>query len=409
MANGNHEYIVIDLETSIKNKGDNAIGNFKASPFHPDNQIVMAGTKLHGIPKVNVYKYPTAWHMPLHLDNAIVVGHNIGFDLLYMFRDADTWRNLLLRANLWDTMIVEYLLSGQDTTFPSLDYVSEKYGGTLKDDKIKGYWKDNVDTEDIPEGELEEYLIHDVLNTERVFLAQFDEAYRKGMLPLIRTQMEARLATIMMEINGMHINLGGLRGAGALLKHAIDKIDKDLSDIMGVHFDLPPNTRIQVSPNSTVQLAAFMWGGIISYEEHVQKTDAEGKPEFYKGGVNKGRPKLKWEKKVKNVDPFFKNIDPGALEARRGSKGYWATDDAVCKRLKEKIDGDIRKQAQNQVLDMIMESRTLTKDYTAFYKGMGDLVWGDSCIHPTYNHAATGTGRLSCSKPNLQQVSGKDG
>ena len=32
MANDTPDYVVIDLETSIKNRGEEAIGDFKASP-----------------------------------------------------------------------------------------------------------------------------------------------------------------------------------------------------------------------------------------------------------------------------------------------------------------------------------------------------------------------------------------
>ena len=43
MANDTPDYVVIDLETSIKNRGEEAIGDFKASPYHPDNKIVAVG------------------------------------------------------------------------------------------------------------------------------------------------------------------------------------------------------------------------------------------------------------------------------------------------------------------------------------------------------------------------------
>jgi len=51
--------------------------------------------------------------------------------------------------------------------------------------------------------------------------------------------------------------------------------------------------------------------------------------------------------------------------------------------------------------------RKMEKDYSAFYKSTLELLWPDGCVHPQYQHTATATGRLSCSKPNLQQVSGK--
>ena len=39
-------YRVVDLETSINKTGPNAIGKNKASPYNPDNNIVMFGEKM---------------------------------------------------------------------------------------------------------------------------------------------------------------------------------------------------------------------------------------------------------------------------------------------------------------------------------------------------------------------------
>ena len=38
-------YLVLDVETSIKNRGEKAIGKDKASPFCPDNQVVLVGER----------------------------------------------------------------------------------------------------------------------------------------------------------------------------------------------------------------------------------------------------------------------------------------------------------------------------------------------------------------------------
>ena len=158
MANDTPDYVVIDLETSIKNRGEEAIGDFKASPYHPDNKIVAVGAK--NALQETVYNWSsTPWkYPPPESKDTLVVGHNIGFDLLYLLRDYPEWREWAKTGLIWDTMIVDYLLSGQTRKFTPLDTASAAVGGTVKDSAIKDYWDNDIDTEDIPREQLLEYL-----------------------------------------------------------------------------------------------------------------------------------------------------------------------------------------------------------------------------------------------------------
>jgi len=161
-------YLVLDLETSIKNRGEEAIGGMKASPWYSLNKIVMMGGLVEEDDAVKIKKYP-ALDTPLRRDADIIIGHNIKFDCHYLMRDSEDFRDALVKLQIWDTQLAEYILSGQTMLYPSLDQCSEKYGGVLKDDAIKEYWDNDIDTEDIPEEQLQEYLVHDVENTHLVF------------------------------------------------------------------------------------------------------------------------------------------------------------------------------------------------------------------------------------------------
>ena len=202
-------YLVFDTENTVRNKGEESIGSFKANPYHPDNRIVYTGWKLENM-RGDV-TIPPKWgaiSISTRSDIDIIVGHNIGHDIAYILKskfsaDLFEW---IKTGHIWDTMFAEYLLSGQQVQMPSLDYCAEKYGGTLKDDKIKEYWNDGVETEDIPDEELKDYLKGDVENTERVFLCQVQEAVERGIMPWMWAQMDARLATIMMEFDGMYFD-----------------------------------------------------------------------------------------------------------------------------------------------------------------------------------------------------------
>jgi len=61
-------------------------------------------------------------------------------------------------------------------------------------------------------------------------------------------------------------------------------------------------------------------------------------------------------------------------------------------------------------LQGLKDYRRIHKDLNTYYMGLLKLVWPtDSCLHGSINHCTTGTGRLSSSSPNMQNISGKKG
>jgi len=57
----------------------------------------------------------------------------------------------------------------------------------------------------------------------------------------------------------------------------------------------------------------------------------------------------------------------------------------------------------------VLKLRKVTKDAGTYFEGYSKECWEhDSCIHPNYNHAATNTGRISCTKPNVMNITRKE-
>ena len=130
------KYIVIDLETSIKNRGEDAIGKNKADPFVSKNKIVWSGWKIiNGDGNATQVITRAGYEIPIK-ENDLIVGQNIKFDLHYLMRKKEN-KEALKTASIWDTQLAEYILTGQQSKMVSLDTLSQKYGGTVKDDKIK--------------------------------------------------------------------------------------------------------------------------------------------------------------------------------------------------------------------------------------------------------------------------------
>lgn len=69
----------------------------------------------------------------------------------------------------------------------------------------------------------------------------------------------------------------------------------------------------------------------------------------------------------------------------------------------DKSGKDVLNEIDHPLATLLLEYRKLDKLASAFGTKMLDFV-KDGRIHPSYNQCVTLTGRLSCSKPNLQQI-----
>lgn len=386
------KYLVIDLETSIKNTGEDAVGDMKAAPWHPNNKIVMAGAKEQGEEDVAIWvcreNAASILGVLIPSSQEILVGHNIKFDIHYLRKQFPTsMKEWLRKGQVWDTQLAEFILSGQTAMYNSLDYCSEKYGGTLKDDKIKEYWNNNIDTDDIPKDELEEYLRHDVLNTEKVFLAQLKEAKEREILPFLRTQMDALLATCEMEWNGMMLDKDAINSGIDELQTSLDAIEHHLRvNILPMYTSQPS----LIDLDSNHHLSAVLFGGEVKVKQRVLMQDDNGNPVVYKSGQKKGELRYKFEEVVVSSAGAH---DPKP-EWETKTKGVYQS------------NNDVLDELSSPLVDYIKERRKLTKDLSTYYVGYKKLMWPDGCIHPSLNHCVARTGRLSCTKPNLQNVSG---
>lgn len=383
------DVVYLDTETSIKNRGEDAIGKNKASPFHPDNKICytgwlrsspdMYGMTPHGI---------TSKVLP---KEAVLVAQNVAFDLLHLLSfDEESWMEWAEKGVIWDVMLAEYLLTGQEMKWASLDELATIYGGTVKDSRIKEYWENDIDTEDIPAEEILPYLKQDVRNLKVIYEGQLKAAEELNMLPLIRSQMDARLATIIMEWNGMEFDKKeALRQKKKLIVER-DKLREEIIDWMYTGVEHSSIRKDQLNPSSSQQISAFLFGGDIPYTEDVPLVDQDGEPIRFKSGKRKGEIKTKKTKLTYTA----KGVLP-TTHTKKGANGHYGVGDPILKKYNIPI---IRK---------ILTLREYNKQINTYFDGYSQLVWPDGKIHGQLNHCQTNTGRLSSSQPNLQNVSGR--
>jgi DNA polymerase I-like protein with 3'-5' exonuclease and polymerase domains len=377
--------LVIDLETSIKNRDERGkahIGNNKASPHWPDNDVVVMGVKEIGVDSTPwIYKGITSL---MTEDHVLVIGHNIKFDMLYLLRDP-LWQEAWDKGQvqLWDTQLVEYILTGQTQMYPSLDWCCERRGWELKDDRIKEFWQENIDTEDIPEDMLEEYLIHDVNITTDLYRDQLKEVDRLGMTALVSSMNEALAATTEMEWNGMKFDRELALSLCAEEVEKLGVIEEQLVADMRTIF--PPT--IEPQPGSNKHVGVFLFGGVLKYTDREIMTDDEAKPIRFKSGARKGEIRTRNVKKEWSCAGMHH-----AIPEWKTATGW-------------KVDDEVMKTLGTEFANNLLTFRALSKDINTYYIGYSELVFPDGLLHGNLNHCSTGTGRLSSTNPNLQNIS----
>lgn len=395
----NIDYLVIDCETSINNRGEGAIGKQQAHWRHPDNQIVMWGG--YDGEEYTCIKRPLDVSSDYVLKRNVLIGHNIRFDLHYFLKTYPWFAAWLENPDnmIWDTQLVEYLLTGQEAVMVSLDKASEKYGGTLKDDRIKAFWEEGVATEDIPKDLLADYLKHDVLNTHLVFKEQLNRVQELNMASLVRTQLKALVATLEMEHNGMCFKVGKALQYAAIDNELLAKFTHKLTQRMYERHPALDN------PHSPKQVSVYLFGGEVSWKQEEPVQDETGEPVRYKSGKRKGEIKTKKVTRTAMLQPMVKPSPAWGT----ATPGYYSVDD---KTLDKAVMKSKEPRVRNFVSD-IKQLRALNKDITTYYIGYSKLAWRDHAhlqdyIHGQLNHCITATGRLSSSQPNLQNLSGKE-
>lgn len=448
--------LILDLETTTKKH----LGR-KASPF-TDNWIVADGW---GTLDGNIWG---AYHeqdekitIPDLTDVSLLVGHNIKFDLLYLWEYPEIQAYLKAGGKIWDTQLAEYLIMGHvpESHMNSLNDCALKYGGNHKIDAVKEMWQADIDTPDIPKDLLMDYLLGtdemegDIGNTRRVFVGQLAVAksYPKEFLTQAQQRMESLLATIEMEYNGLYIDMEVALELREDLKQTVLKLDAELEEYIP---EMPPECVFKWTSNYDKSYLIF--GGVKKYAKWVQHTDLAGEllyckkteqwplflneprdPEtcilcndtglyefnsvpqdVYKSGKQKGAGKFRNTtlpdlKRPKGAlqDHFFTFSGHTTPDPRWESACTDGKDRPIFSTSAEVIESLGNKDIP--FLKTLSTRAKLNKDLTTYYydtddkgnkKGMLTSVGSDSIIHHSLHHTSTVTSRMSSRNPNLQNI-----
>jgi DNA polymerase I-like protein with 3'-5' exonuclease and polymerase domains len=373
--------LVLDVETTISNKGN---------PFDETNKLCYVGllsedtSVLHSIEYSSDPYGSNLLSIQRSIDDCeLLIGFNIKFDLHWIRRYGITFSN----KRIWDCQLVHFILSGQTASYPSLNGVAAHYGlGTKLDVVSTEYWKNGIDTPDVPRDILEEYLQGDLDLTYQVYLKQLAEVQASSpqLQRLISLHNQDLLVLEEMEYNGLLFDETRSAELAEDLTEQIRRLDVLLMD----YHNTP-----DFNSNSTEHLSALLYGGTIN----LKRREVIG---VFKTGTRAGQPKERW------VD--YPVIFPKLITPLRGSElakdGFYSTDEATLKSLKGSKNA-------KELVELLLRRATLEKRLSTYYEGLvklrKEMKWSEGKLHGQLNQCVARTGRLSSSRPNLQNFDGE--
>ena len=340
--------------------------------------------------------------------NVMLVGHNLKFDLHVM-------RRLGIKTTttkLFDTMLASWICdentpnglkenSAEKMSVPQTHF-KEVTDSIPNDVKKKFGYKANAKVHDfglvlIDDGA--EYCIGDAFYTWCNFLGfrqeiideKMDKIYYIKMIPFL-------LVLLDMEERGTTVDVDRLKEMGEEMQKDLEKLQYRIYELAGCIFNI----------GSSPQKSLILFGiddYTVPFNEYLEKYKKKNAKR-----LAKSKNGLDLDKVRKNYEE--KQRDPKRIEILNNSfgfkvQGYTAsgspsTDNDTIFRLSQlEYKKNRRKQEGVEMCKAIEEYAKLEKLKSAFVDGILEQLYEDGKAHPSFNQIGTDSGRLSCSKPNL--------
>lgn len=355
--------IAIDTEATIWNKGN---------PYDSRNKLVCYSIATADDYSSIQWTEKAVGNIQLLCDcSSLVVGFNLKYDLHWLIKHG-----FKVNKPIWDVQLAEFILSHQTHKFPSLNETCEKYNIPTKLDVVATeYWAKGINTDEIPWNILQEYSAHDAKITLECYHAQLKEMTPAQVL-LCKLQCMDLLILQEMEANGLYFDED-------ICEQRAMEVDETIRNITTKLSKFYPN--VPINFNSNDHLSAFLYGGQIveTIKEHVG---------FYKTGEKQGQAKFQNKEIVHTLPRLYQPLQGSELQ----KEGLYATDEATLKKLKGK----------KEIVSLLLELSKLEKKNGTYYKGLPklrqEMNWPRGILHGQFNQCVASTGRLSSSRPNLQ-------
>jgi DNA polymerase I-like protein with 3'-5' exonuclease and polymerase domains len=366
---------------TLDGEASGAVRN-KGHPFDPRNHLVSFGVYdddgyLGGIVERDGNPYGDI--LRKFVDRVaradLLVGFNIKYDLHWMKRYGIPFAG----KSIYDCQIGYFLLNAQRAKYPSLDESLFGYGLEQKPAVVRDYWNHGVDTDAIPVQTLLDYMEHDIKSTYAVYCRQVEDIKKAGLTKLMTLHCADLLVLQEMEWNGMKYDVELSLERAAELRKEESELLSQLNDIAGYDW---------INWESPDQISSILYGGKITKERRVQVGE-------YKSGQKLGQPRFRVET---DIVEFQRLVEP--LEGTELKKeGKFATDEPTLSQLKTEGKASL-------LVERILKLARIQKLIGTYYEGLpkrfDEFGWEDNIIHHSLNQCVAVTGRLSSTKPNLQ-------
>lgn len=373
--------ITLDLETTTYNKGN---------PHDTRNYLVSSHIKREDAATQCSFATDADFVSILRTameEASLLIGANCKFDLSWLVRIGIQPRRGI---RIWDVMLAEFILSGQTNSFASLNSLAERYSLGAKEPVVAEYWEKGIQTDDIPRDIIESYGNHDVDLTYQVYLAQRKDPRMNSQLEKLIFLCGLDLLVLLdMECNGFKYDVTRSKDRAAVLQEELTAIETELNGY----------SPTPINWDSGDQLSCFLYGG--SYTEDVFAPVNK----VYKSGPNKGQEYVRNEYQQTDTFKFpgyFTPIKGTALAKSTEQRPLYATAEPVLLKLKS------RDKTAKRVITLLLRRATLAKLIGTYLNAMPELIeemhWADETIHGLFNQVVARTGRLSSSRPNMQNA-----
>lgn len=352
--------LVLDVETTTFEKGN---------PFSKQNRLLLGG--LFNGSSTTYFRENSISDTCSFNSNDLLIGFNIKFDLHWLRRYG-----IKPNFKVWDCQLAEFLLGYQQEVFPSLDKTAERRGLGKKLD---------INFEECSEEQLQIYLEQDLKLTWRIYQQQKTELEEKELLHLFRLQCADLLVLEEMEWNGIKLDT-------AMCLEKEQEIEKELQNIDS-QLKKYHNETLPINYNSRDHLSCLLYGGIITEEIRIPVG-------VFKTGKKIGEVRYKLLEYQHQLPRLIPPLKGSELE----KDGYYSTNDETLRQLKTTRE-------TSKLIKLILRRSELSKLRGTYYKGLPNLItkmdWEPKYLHGQFNQCIAITGRLSSSKPNLQNFAGE--
>ena len=374
--------LIFDGETSIKNKGN---------PFTDGNFLVSFGWGLLDDDSDRFTYYRDAdflsdFRQALSVADCIV-GVNIKFDIHWLRK-----YNIVIppHVKVWDCSIAEFILSGQKSVLPSMNKMCDLYGITNKQGGLEDYWNAGISTESIPVDVVKDYQLGDIWRTKQIFIHQQNDprlTKTDKLEQLIYLDGEDLKVLQDMEYNGIKYDIQESISKAEVLEAEAKELHRIL-----LGFSSDP----EINFGSPDQLSAYLFGG------WYESSKSEVRSLQYKSGPRKGEfydRNVTVERRIHRHHGWFDAPVGNELAKSTTERRIYSTADGVLSQLR------CRSRVQRLIIESLQRLTEIEKLTTTYLRKLPALIeemeWGEY-LHGQFNQTIAATGRLSSSKPNMQ-------